>query len=257
MRRLEPWLGLAAAAVIWELAARAAGQRDLPPFSEVLVALGSLATVGLQSGGEQLLLYNAIRISLANLALGLGLAVVAGVSLGLLLGTSALADRLLSVPLTLARPVPPSALVPLFVVVLGIGDVTTVGLVAFAAFFPVFLSSYAAVRAVSPLYLQAAIVLGTPRSGLFRAVLLPAALPGVLTGIRVGWQVAWAVLIMAELIVSRGGIGTVLLKGEAARRYELVLAGMVAIAVLGLVFDLAFRALRERLLRWQAGLVVS
>lgn len=220
-------------------------------------ALGLLATVGLQSGGEQLLLFNAVRASLANLALGLGLAVGAGVSLGLLLGASRLADRLLSAPLGLARPIPPSALVPLFVVVLGIGDATTVGLVAFAAFFPVFLGSYAAVKGVDPLYVQAAIVLGAPGRALFRAVLLPAALPGVLTGIRVGWQVAWAVLIMAELIVSRGGIGSILLKGEAARRYELVLAGMVAIALLGLVFDLALRVLRQRLLRWQAGLVVS
>lgn len=241
----------------WEAVARTLGSRDVPTVGDVATALGSLTTVGLETGGDRLTLLDAARLSLTNLAIALGLALVAGVGLGLLLGSSASADRLLGAPITLARSIPPSALVPFFIVLLGIGDATTIGLVVFAAFFPVFLSTYGAVRGVEPIYVHAATVLGTPRRRMFAEVILPAALPGVLTGVRVGWQVAWAVLIMAELIVSRGGLGSVLLKGEAARREEIVIAGMVVIAVLGLAFDMGFRLLRDRLLRWQAGVVVA
>ncbi|MDE3074894.1 MAG: ABC transporter permease [Chloroflexota bacterium] len=254
---LEPWLGVAIVLLVWEAAARALGSRDVPTVGDVAGAVSSLTTAGLQTGGDRLLLLGAARASLTNLAIGLGAAVAAGVSLGLLLGSSAKADRLLGGPITLARPIPPSALVPFFIVLLGIGDATTWALVIFAAFFPIFLNTYSAVRGVDPIYVHAAAVLGTPRRRLFMEVILPAALPGVLTGIRIGWQVAWAVLIMAELIVSRGGLGSILLKGEAARREEVVIAGMVVIAVLGLAFDVGFRLLRDRLLRWQAGVVAA
>lgn len=257
VRSMEPWLSLVMIVAAWEAVGLIAGSREFPSFSQVMGTMVALASVGLETGGERLVLANAAMVSLGSLSVGLAAATALGVCLGLLLGQSPTADRLMRVPIGLARPVPPSALVPFFVVLLGIGEATTFSLVTFGAFFPIFLSTYSAVRTVDPIYLQAAAVLGaTPRS-MFPYVVLPAALPGILTGIRVGWQVAWAVLIMAELIVSRGGLGSIMLKGETARRYEVVLAGMVVIALLGLAFDLCFRLLQDRLLRWQAGLVAS
>jgi NitT/TauT family transport system permease protein len=131
--------------------------------------------------------------------LGFGLAVIAGIPLGVLSGRLALVNRLLSTTINGLRAVPGICWLPLAMVWFGIGIKTTVFLVALAAFFPIFLNAEAGSRQVSPTLLQAGAMMGVHRLRGTFAILLPAAMPNIITGLRLGMGISWAYLVLGEL----------------------------------------------------------
>lgn len=255
----EEWLATVALLGIWEVLSRLALQRQwgLPPPSEVFETLVELTTQGLwvaQAG--YLTLQNAALISLTTLAIGFGLTLATAIPLGVLIGRNKGLEEYVDTAVNMLRPIPPAALIPLLVVLIGLSDTSSYFLIWFGSFFPMLLNTISAVKHVDPIYTAAARVLGTKAHRMLTAVVFPASLPGILTGIQVSWQVAWAMLVLSELVVTRGGIGNLVTRGEFADRYDVVIACMGAIAVLGLVFDAALRRIRGHLLRWQSDLVV-
>lgn len=176
--------------------------------------------------------------SLARVALGFGVAVAAGVPTGLLSGRRASVNRLLSNTLNAIRAVPGISWLPLAMVWFGIGMKTTVFLVALAAFFPIYLNTAAGARQVNPIYYRAGAMLGVTRLRGIVAILMPAAMPHIIAGLRLGLGVAWAYLVLGELTGVPDGLGAVIMDARMLGRIDMIVVGIILIALLGRSCDL-------------------
>lgn len=203
------------------------------------------ATVSQVSSGA--LLQN-ILASLQRVAIGYLIAIAIGVTLGLLLGTSRLTERMFGSVIDGIRAIPPIAWTPLAILWFGVGDGPAVFLVAVAAFGPIFVNVYTGVTRVAARYRQVSLVLGIrPLSWLYLTnVLLPSVLPSLLTGLRLSAGYAWAAIVAAELISASSGVGFMLATGQRNLQFGLVLLGMVVIAVLGYLLNFLFLAIERR-----------
>ena len=193
-----------------------------------------------------------VRDSALRVAAGFGIAVAAGVPLGLYLGLSPRARSAVNPLVQVLRPISPLAWIPISIVLFGIGNGAAVFLIVLGAFFPILLSASSAVQAVPEIYLRAGRNFGLSQGELFTRVLLPAALPQILLGLRVGLGVAWLVVVAAEMIAIDSGLGYLIIDARnAGTRYDLVVAGILMIGAIGLLLDLLMRSFeRLRAVRW-------
>jgi NitT/TauT family transport system permease protein len=169
--------------------------------------------------------------------LGFGLAVIAGIPLGVLSGRLALVNRLLSTTINALRAVPGISWLPLAMVWFGIGIKTTVFLVALAAFFPVYLNAEAGARQVNPTLLQAGAMMGVRRLRGTFAILLPAAMPNIITGLRLGMGISWAYLVLGELTGVPNGLGALIMDARMLGRIDIIVMGIILIALIGRLCD--------------------
>ena len=183
--------------------------------------------------------------SLVRVALGFGVAVAVGVPTGLLSGRLASVNRLVSNTINAVRAVPGISWLPLAMVWFGIGMKTTVFLVALAAFFPIYLNTAAGARQVNPIYYRAGAMLGVTRLRGIVAILLPAAMPNIIAGLRLGLGIAWAYLVLGELTGVPDGLGAVIMDARMLGRIDMIVVGILLIALLGRICDL----LLHRILR--------
>lgn len=232
---------------IWHLSVRASGSDIFPTPFAVLGGLLELAQRGL------LLKY--IVASLYRVSWGFGLAVLIGVPLGLVLGWFRPAFAALNPFIQILRPISPIAWIPVAILWFGVKDTAPIFLIFLASVFPIAVSSMSAVQNMQQVYLRAAQNFGLKGGSLFRRVILPAALPQIITGIRIALGVAWLVVVAAEMIAVNSGLGYLIIDARnAGKRYDLVVAGMVMIGLIGLLLDLLVRRL-ERFdeVRWGYG----
>lgn len=223
----------------WELAVRSARTDLLPGPWQVVLGIAELLRKGL--------LPRYVVASLFRVTWGFGLAVLVGVPFGLFLGWFRPAYWAFNPLLQILRPISPIAWIPLAILWFGVSDAAPVFLIFLASVFPIAVSASAAVQNVQPVYLRAARNFGLGRIQLFRRVILPATLPQILTGLRIALGVAWLVVVAAEMIAVNSGLGYLIIDSRnAGKRYDLVVAGMVVIGLIGLVLDLLMRRL-ERL----------
>lgn len=196
-----------------------------------------------------------LAASLARLAGGYVIGAAAGVVLGLVLGSAALARKVVLPWIEILRPIPPLAWIPVALIWFGIGEGSKLFLIAMTAFFPVAIATLKGVRQIEQVLLRAARSLDvTPRQMLLRVV-LPAAMPDVVTGLRLGWTLGITILVGAEMIAASSGLGHMVMNGMNSGRFELVILGILLLGTLGLTSDALFaRLTRARLLRWHAGL---
>ena len=163
------------------------------------------------------------------------------------MGTSRRFEAIIDPFVELFRPISPLAWIPLAILWLGIGEPGKIMVVFVGTFFPLLLNTVAGVKNVDPTLLDAGAVFGcTTRAQLFRRVLLPAALPGIVTGLRIAFGTGWAAIIAAELVAARSGLGYLIANGMDVLRADEVLVGMIAIGILGVIFDAFFRFLHGR-----------
>jgi len=232
-------LPLATAAVflaVWHLLVRLSGSDLFPTPWQVLLGIRELADKGL------LLKY--IVSSLFRVSWGFSLAVLVGVPLGLVLGWFRPAYQALNPMIQVLRPISPIAWIPVAILWFGIDDSAPVFLIFLASVFPITVSSTAAVQNMQLVYLRAARNFGVRGPRLFRRVILRAALPQIITGIRIALGIAWLVVVAAEMIAVNSGLGYLIIDARnAGKRYDLVVAGMVMIGLIGLVLDLLIRRL--------------
>ena len=169
---------------------------------------------------------------------GFTLAVVLGVPLGLLLGWYGRAFQAFNPLIQMLRPISPIAWIPVAILWFGVSDAAPIFLIFLASFFTITVASTAAVQNMQPVYLRAARNFGLSRMQLFRRVIFPACLPQIITGIRLALGVAWLVVVAAEMIAVNSGLGYLIIDARnAGKRYDLVVAGMVMIGVIGLILD--------------------
>ena len=198
-------------------------------------------------------LWEHIGASLFRVGTGFGLAALVGVPLGLWMGWVEGAYRTLNPIFQMLRPISPIAWIPIAILWFGVGDLSPVFLIFISSVFPLVVQTTSGVHTIERRYLRAAANFGVPRSVLFRQVVIPAVLPEIIVGMRIGLGVAWLVVVAAEMIALRSGLGYLIMDSRnAGNRYDLVVASMVIIGAIGLLLDSAARRLeRLRIVRWR------
>lgn len=191
--------------------------------------------------------------SLRRVGVGLGFGVTTGLVLALLTGFSRLLDDLLDPVVQVARSIPVLGLLPLVILWFGIGEGPKVLLVAVGTAFPIYVNTHAAIRGVDAKLVEAGTTFGLGRLGLVRDVVLPGALPGFLVGLRFALTGAWLIMIVAEQINARAGVGYLMNEARAWYRTDIIVVGLVVYALLGLATDATVRLLERRLLAWRRG----
>jgi ABC-type nitrate/sulfonate/bicarbonate transport system permease component len=218
----------------------------LPSPLKVVDAFVRLANQGYQ--GRSLLHH--FLISLMRFGLAFAICVVVGVPVGLLMGMSSGARAVLDPPIEITRPIPKLALLPLFIIWFGIGELSKT-IVIISALFPLIsISAMQAVRSVSIRKIQAAQSLGASRAMIFRRVLLPASLPGIFTGLRVSIGIGVTMLVGAEMVATSDGIAWMALTAADFILTDVVLVGVLIMAVLGYSLDRVFRMIETRVVHW-------
>ena len=169
-----------------------------------------------------------------------------GVPFGLLLGWFGRAYQAFNPMIQIFRPISPIAWIPVAILWFGITDLAPIFLIFLASVFPITVSAMAAVQNMQPVYLRAAQNFGLSRLQLFRRVIFPSCLPQIITGLRIALGIAWLVVVAAEMIAVNTGLGYLIIDARnAGKRYDLVVAGMVMIGLIGLVLDLLVRRLEK------------
>ncbi|SMF39665.1 taurine ABC transporter permease TauC [Pseudogulbenkiania subflava] len=252
IRPLAPWqwssLSIGSLLLLW-WALSASGLVPalfLPSPAAVLTKLQSLVVQGyMEATLQQHLLASLQRMLLALLA-----AVGIGVPLGILIGVFPLLRHWLDPIIEFYRPLPPLAYLPLIVIWFGIGEVSKVLLIFLAILAPVLIATTHGVASVHSIRQQAALSLGASRGQLLRHVILPGALPDILTGIRIGLGAGWSTLVAAELIAATRGLGFMIQSAAQFLGTDIVVLGIIAIALVAFVLELGLRRLQRVLTPW-------
>ncbi|WP_309972188.1 ABC transporter permease [Variovorax guangxiensis] len=247
-RLIERGLGLLFFLALWELMPRVGIVSDayLSPPSAVIASIAQLAGNGL--------LWKHIAASLQRSLWGLLLAIGAGVLLGLLMGAIRRLENIVDPVLQLFRQTSAFALFPVFILFLGIGELSKVAIIFWASFWPVLLSTIGGVKQVDRLLIDSALSMGASQRFVFFKVVLPAALPSIFTGVRLAGAYCITALVAAEMIGAHSGLGFLTLNSQETFQIPTMYAGILLLAVLGLLLNYLLALLERRLLRWRKGL---
>lgn len=229
----------------WQLSATLGWLNDFVLPSPWHIAL---AYQELWNTGE---LQAALPVSLARAGLGLAIGGGLGLVLGVIAGLSSHAERLYDAPLQMVRTIPFIALVPLFVVWFGIGELAKVLLIVGAAIFPVYLNAYHGIRGIDKKLLELGSSFSMNRAEQIRLIVLPLAMPSILVGWRYAAGSALLGLVAAEQINSSAGLGYILNNANQFQRTDIIIAGILIYALLGVVVDVVMRQLERSLLTWR------
>jgi len=246
-RGLERLAGVVLLFAIWELAARVGW---LSP--KVLAGPSTVLTAGVDMVRDGTL-GTALWASVQRVFWGLGLGIPIGAALALVAGLSRTGDDMIDANVQMLRFVPIIGLQPLLILWIGIGETAKISLIVLGVAFPVYVNTYAAIRSLDPGHLQLADVVGLGRWSRIRRVILPGALPGFLVGVRMATAVAWLLLVFAEQINARSGLGYLMIRAQTFFQSDVIVVCLVVYAVLGLLSDGLVRLLERTLLRWQPG----
>ncbi len=247
MKRLLPFSAIAALVALWYWAAHRQTSGLFPDPLQVANGLVELLRRGL--------LAKYVVASLYRVSWGYLLAVVTAIPIGLVLGWYRRGGQALNPLLQILRPISPLAWIPISILWFGVGDLAAIFLIFLASFLPLTVASMHAVRNVPPTLLRAGRNFGLSNRRLLLEVILPASLPQLIVALRISLGVAWLVVVAAEMIAVNSGLGFLIVDARnAGNRYDLVVAGMVMIGIIGLVLDASIRQLETlKALKWGYG----
>jgi len=247
-RVAERGIGIVLFLALWEALPRLGIVSDayLSPPSAVLASI-----VQLLENGQ---LWKHVAASLQRSLWGLVLASVAGVMLGLLVGGFRRLAAIVDPVLQLFRQTSAFALFPVFILFLGIGELSKVAIIFWASFWPVLLSTVGGVKQVDRLLVNSALSMGASRRFVFFKVVLPASLPSIFTGVRLAGAYSITALVAAEMIGAHSGLGFLTLNSQETFQIPTMYAGILLLATLGLLLNYLLALLERRLLRWRRGL---
>jgi sulfonate transport system permease protein len=245
--RLLPWLVPLALIALWQLSASRGwlSNRVLPAPTDVISAAWTLV-----NSGD---LWVHVKVStgraLAGLAVGGGL----GLVLGLITGTSRIAETLLDSSIQMVRNIPALALIPLVILWFGIDETAKLFLIALSVFFPIYLNTFHGIRGVDPGLIEMGRTYGLSRWQLYKQIILPGALASILVGLRFALGLMWVILIVAETISAQAGIGYLTMNAREFLQTDIVLVGILLYALLGKLADVFAKGLERYWLRWHPG----
>jgi NitT/TauT family transport system permease protein len=198
-------------------------------------------------------LWEHIEASLFRVGIGFGLAFLVAVPMGLWMGWVSGAFYTLNPLFQMLRPISPIAWIPVAILWFGIGDLSPIFLIFISSVFPMMVQTTVGVRTIDRRYLRAAANFGVSRWTLFRQIVIPAVLPEIIIGMRIGIGIAWLVVVAAEMIALHSGLGYLIMDSRnAGNRYDLVIASMIIIGIIGMLLDGATRLLeRLKTVKWR------
>jgi NitT/TauT family transport system permease protein len=243
--RAASWIAFIVLLLLWEGAVRSGvvSELFLPAPSSVARALWGMISDGT--------LWENLSASLFRLVTGWAIGTVAGVLAGFVIGIFSIA-RAVGIPVLSAFfPIPKIALLPLFILWLGVGETPKVAVIALGVFFPTVIATFSAIDAVPRGLIRMAQSFEVPWLAILRKVVLPGALPGILAAFRITASVGLLLLVAAEMIGAQFGIGAFVLSAGQLMQTDALLAGVVVLSVLGLVIGAVLSRLEKRLLRWR------
>ncbi len=236
--------------VFWHMATTLRWTRLIPTPYETAEYMVDFVAGGIYNDAFSGTMHIHLLASMSRVYGGFGLAMLAALPLGLLIGRIPLARATLDPFFQLMRPIPVTAWLPLSMILFGLGARSAFALVFLGAFFPILLNTIFGVKNVDPKLFEAASMLGCKGNAQFFRVVLPAALPSIFTGLRLGLGLAWFVIVVGEMTGVPQGLGAVIMDGRTLSRTELVICGMIIIGVAGFISDRIVVLVSNRLLRW-------
>jgi NitT/TauT family transport system permease protein len=244
-RAWPPLLVMTAIVAVWWWVVVATHSAIFPTPWQVITGAFELAQDGT--------LWEHIGASLMRVGIGFGLAALVAIPLGLWMGWVDSAYRTLNPIFQMLRPISPIAWIPIAILWFGVGDLSPIFLIFISSVFPMVVQTTSGVHTIERRYLRAAANFGVSRGVLFKQVVIPAVLPEIIVGMRIGIGVAWLVVVAAEMIALRSGLGYLIMDSRnAGNRYDLVVASMIIIGLIGLVLDTGTRRLeRLKTVRWR------
>jgi NitT/TauT family transport system permease protein len=244
LTRLRPLLFIAVLLAAWHIAVSRQPVHLLPTPWAVMLGFAELARRGL------LLKY--VVASLFRVTWGFTLAAIIGIPAGLAIGWHRRTEMAVNPLLQIFRPISPLAWIPISILWFGVGDVAAIFLIFLASLLPLMLTAINAVESIPGVFVNAGRNFGLSPTRLVYRVLYPAVIPQLIIGLRITLGIAWLVVVAAEMIAVNSGLGFLIVDARnAGNRYDLVIAGMVMIGVIGLLLDIGMRSLENiRSLRW-------
>lgn len=245
---LDSSLGIILFLALWEALQRlgVVNPGYLSPPSAVLAAIVDLADNGA--------LLKHLEASLWRSLAGLSQGIVSGVGLGLLMGWFARLESILDPLLQLFRQTSALALFPVFILFLGIGEGSKIAIIFWACFWPILLSTISGVKQVDTLLINSALSMGANRRFLFLKIVLPSASPSIFTGVRLAGAYCITALVAAEMIGAHSGLGFLTLNSQEVFQIPSMYAGILLLALVGLLLNFILALLERRFTRWRRGL---
>ena len=232
--------------VAWELAARATliDTRFFPPPS----AIARTLVTTLRSGE----LSEDVAISLQRLFLGFLLGALPGLVLGILMGIYRPFRALLDPLISATYPIPKSAILPLILLIFGLGEMSKIVMVAIGAFYPVAINAASGVREINKIYLDVGKNFRAGRWDTFRTIALPGALPFIMTGIKLGAGLALILIAIAEMVGAKNGLGFMIWSAWSTFDVEKMYVGLIVIALIGVAMTMLLNEAERLLIPWKA-----
>ena len=236
--------------LIWDRAVAMTGTRLIPSPYQVAVMMYDFSFGGIYDDAFSGTILTHVWKSVQRVYGGFFLAALIGIPLGLLIGRIKLLRQLLDPTISLLRPIPVTAWLPLSMIFFGLGPNAAIFLVFLGAFYPILLNTIFGVRSIDPRLFEAASMLGCSGTRMFRQIVLPASLPAIFNGLRVAHGFAWILIVVGEMTGVPTGLGSVVMDGRTLSRTDLVITGMIVIGACGFVTDRIIVAISNRLLSW-------
>ena len=245
LQKLRPWVVLAALAIIWYMVTEQKiwSSYLLPSPRRVAKTFADLALNGW-------LARNTLA-SLRRMLIGFFMSVALAVPLGFVFAAYPKIYGYCKGVLELLRNTPPLAFIPLLILWCGIGELSKLVLIVLVAFFPILINTVEGVAHVDQKLVEAGQVFGFSRGRIFREIVLPGALPNIVTGMRIGMGYSWRAIIGAEMIASSSGLGYMILDGQQLSQTDVVICGIIVIALLGELGELLLSRLTRPFLAWR------
>jgi len=236
--------------LIWDRAVAFTGTRLIPSPYQVGVMMYDFTFGGVYDDAFSGTILTHVFKSMQRVYGGFCLAALIGIPLGLMIGRIKLFRQLLDPTISLLRPIPVTAWLPLSMIFFGLGPNAAIFLVFLGAFYPILLNTIFGVRSIDPRLFEAAAMLGCSGTSMFRQIVLPASEPAIFSGLRIAHGFAWILIVVVEMTGVPTGLGSVVMDGSTLSRTDLVITGMVVIGACGFVTDRIIVAISNRLLSW-------
>jgi NitT/TauT family transport system permease protein len=236
--------------LLWDASVRLTGTRLIPNPYQVAVMLYDFSFGGVYDDAFSGTILTHVWKSIQRVYGGFLLAAIIAIPLGMLIGRLRILRMLLEPTISLLRPIPVTAWLPLSMIFFGLGPNAAIFLVFLGAFYPILLNTIFGVRSIDPRLFEAASMLGCSGPALFRQIILPASLPAIFNGLRVAHSFAWILIVVGEMTGVPTGLGSVVMDGRTLSRTDLVITGMIIIGACGFVTDRMIVAISNHVLRW-------